>query len=350
MNLTVQADSPSADQDVDHSVTETPEHPSSSEAQDVTAESSPVDADDAEPKSLLDIVKQAVPPSEDDAEPAKEESSGEPEGEATDAEGEAAAKAETKPEADDANLPFGKHPRFKQLLQERATFMQERDQATQELETLRPQAERFRTVTNFLAENEIPPEDLGTALKVLALMRSDPDAAREMLAPTFEYLNLATGKALPPDLQTKVDEGYLDAETAAEHARMRMQLQRSQQQGQRQAQRFETERSQAAAMAVRDAVNTWEANLRSRSPDYDTIRPFVLERVQVLLSRGRPSTPEASVALAEQAYKEVQDRLRPFQQKRQPTRPSPDSVGSVTPAQAAPKSLAEAIARAAQGS
>jgi hypothetical protein len=74
-------------------------------------------------------------------------------------------------EADDefANVPFNKHPRFKAVITERNNLRGE-------INTLKPDADRYRNVQTFLDQNSLTAEDASELLIVGALMKSKPGA------------------------------------------------------------------------------------------------------------------------------------------------------------------------------
>lgn len=304
-------------------------------AEDVTdanpAAPSTVDTDGAkEPASLLDVVKSAV---EKQAEP---EASPAPEGEQVDPVAEAAAPTADDPAADDANLPFHNHPRWKAVIAER--------------DSLREPAERMTLIETFMQDKGLTSEEVAEGYHVMGLLKGGPDElaqARDWFAERLEGLNEALGHVLPADLQSRVDEGLLDADGAAELAKARAAANlRETQDAQRAARETAaaTERDATAkTTAMVGAVEAWETRIKASDPDYSKKAKLVQDRCRsIVASEGKaPQTPEEATALADRALGEINAEFKSTLPKPRPIAPAP--AGSSTPATAEPKTLREAI-------
>jgi hypothetical protein len=224
--------------------------------------------------------------------------------ETTDETEEPAAKEPTvsldKPE--DAKLEFHKEPRFQELVKEKNTYRQE-------LDAVKPLAERAKVLDNYLTANSIQPQEFQSALEYLRLLKTDPAKAYEMLKPTYEQLSEYTGEKLPQDLEARVAAGTIEPELARELATMRSKEKfnsvRQQQQG--------ASIAQQEQHAIQGSIDSWAQAKMAADPD---LRPKAAgavdgkwELVDMKLRSMRqatpPRNPQEAVALVEKAYAEV---------------------------------------------
>lgn len=300
------------------------------------ADSSAVDVEDAKtPENLLSVIKSAV-----EKEPAPEASSA-PEGEKVEPEAkEEAQEAEPKAE-DDANLPFHNHPRWKAVLAERDSF--------------REPAENYGKITEFMGNHGLAPEEVAEGFEIMALLKSgDPvklGEAREWFSSRLQSLDDSLGNTLPEDLQTRVDEGLIDDDTAQELARTRAAAAlRAEQDTARDAKAAEAagmEQATAVQTGIVNAVQAWEERAKASDPDYAKKAELVIATSRAILARPgvvAPSTPEEAVALAEKALAEVNGHFKGLMPKPRAIAPVPASTSTV--AKPAPTSLRGAVAAA----
>lgn len=298
-------------------------------------------------ESLLDVTRRALKEL-DDANAADGE--GEGKGKAPDADADASAKAKDKPEAegaadeksDDEPLPFHNHPRWKEVQRERTEL---RGQVAE----LTPDANSFRAIQGFMAENDLSPDDVKQGFAIMAALRSDPAAAWELMKPYVDVVQAHMGQVLPDDLREKVESGLIDDDTAREVASLRQKTafreQRAQRVQQREtAQRQEREATEATQATV-NAVNQWFDGQQA-DPDFQSIAPYlegeILRTQRLWAQQGKAfNTPEAAVAVSKEAYAAIRKRLAPT---RQPVRTTPASSPAGSPnAGAAPRTMADAV-------
>ena len=304
-----------------------------------------------EPKSLLDVVKDVVDTSAktDDGDKASLDL-GKTDGNATDAKAAATTPVDDgrqlqADEADDAKLPFHKHPRFQQVIQERSAFKRE-------LDTLKPDADEWRAVKTYMDTNSLSADEVAEGFKIMAAMKSDPIQAKEMLSVYWNRLEEFTGGKLPQDLQQKVNDGEVTDEVAAELARRRNEadfLRQQQLISSQQAQYNAAQQQQVAAQNImRDAVVNWESSIKTRDADYAVKSPFMVDKVKALMATMQPRSPQDAIALVEHAYREVNESLRRLAPARQAatTIKSETSSANVAPQ---PRSLRDAVRLAAAG-
>lgn len=302
-----------------------------------SAQSSGADNEDAkqsEPENLLDVVKSAVEPKAEAGEASSTSEAGTEEvAEASPEEGEAEA------DPADADVPFHKHPRWQEMKAERDAY--------------KADADRFQQITSFMAENRLTDAEVSEGFAVMAALKSgspnDLQAAYDWFASNTQRLAESLGHALPADIQAKVAEGYMDEEIAQELAKERAKAallaQQAQQQQEASEQAQQAQQLQALQADMVTAVQTWEEGIRAKDPDYATKKAVLVEdQVRAIVQRRGgipPQSRDDAIALANQAYAEVNERIRAFVPKPKPVTPPP--AGLSARATTAPASFREAI-------
>jgi hypothetical protein len=302
-----------------------------------------------EQKSLLDVVKDVVDTnklSDDDKDSLNLEKT---DGSATDAKAESQQNSDEgkqlDADAEDAKLPFHKHPRFQQVIQERTAYKRE-------IETLKPEADEWRAVRTFMDTNSLTSQEVAKGFEIMAAMKNDPIRGRDMLQSYWQGLQEFAGNVLPQDLKQKVDEGEVTDEVASELARRRNEAEflRTQQamQLQKQQEQYAVQQQAVAQQAIRGSVVDWESNIKTRDADYSVKQPFLMDKVRAAMAVTPPRNPQEAIALVDQAYREVNDSLRRVIPQRSAATAirSETSSANVAPQ---PKSLRDAIRLAAAG-
>lgn len=341
---------------------------SASAHEDVSAESSTEKTEDV--KTLGDIVAEAaakssgaeqasgVVQSQDNTEEQEEaDSKEEADGTETEEEGEeqseeaddkeAEAKTKVDAKVDDSKLPFGKHPRFKQLVKEHKQFADEVAKA-------KPFVEQATALNTFCEKNRIAPTQLQEALDLLAALNTDPAKGRERLVNALDNLDMALGTKLPADLADKVEKGIMTEEDAKAWAKDRAERNVAKSGHATSQQSFAI----AQQKAKEAALNAWDMAKRTSDPDFkpktngepDGKWEFVEAKLEQLALRNPPQTAEHAVQLLEQAYAEVNKTFARFSPTRKATR-NVSSNRSSTTAQASwkPKTLQDVVRGAAEG-
>ena len=67
-----------------------------------------------------------------------------------------------------------------------------------------------------------------------------------------------------------------------------------------------------------NAVNSWEEATRKRDADYAQKETFIGDRYRVLIAQTPPRTTAEAVQLAERAYADVNERMKPLSPRRHP--------------------------------
>ncbi len=280
---------------------------------------------------LLSVVRDAVAEREDDnsassTEP--EEDGSQPEGEQTEADGDDDAGPDQENFSD---VPFHTHPRFKELIDQRNRFKEG--------------AQQFEQVQTFLSENGLSSDEAADALRLRALMKSDPAQAWDQLKPVVQQLLRDVGAVLPADLQEQVRNGQITKEAAAEISRLRAAEANTTRQNEARDQRAQQDAEVQRQRNVQSAVGDWETQQRARDPDFEAKLPD-LQREIIYLQRteGQPSDPASARKQIQKAYDSVTKRLAPKPAPRPAKQPLPQgrSTGDNKPAQE-PKTMLDIV-------
>jgi len=284
--------------------------------------------------SLLSVVQSVV---EQSAEPSTQGSDTDSPTEEQD------QQADGQHEEDYSKLPFHQHPRFKKLIAQKHAL---REQAM----AYEADAKQYRDIQSFMQSNGLTAEEVAQSLDMLAQMKTgDPAKAYELMLQRTQALAVMAGKQLPTDLEEKVEQGYIDRETAQDLHQQRVSAERKAQLAQSQlAQRsVQDQRSQVNAMA--SAVSAWEQATKSSDPDFDLKAELVKDRVRAhVASNGMPRNAEEALRLSKDAYDAVTQTLLRVRGDKAPMR---TTVGGKTngSAQPEPKSLLDVIRRVSAG-
>lgn len=221
-----------------------------------------------------------------------------------------------------------------------------KDQGSQ-LASASERAQKFDSVMSFVERNGISPEDWKSGLEVMALMKRDPVAAWERLAPIAEQLRSHIGDVLPPDLKRRVDLGYIsEPDARALHQAQRREAitrETVQADEQRNAEQREHQQLQTVVRDVTQAVVDWETLKKGSDPDWHLKEPRINQLVRLeVYEKGYPSTKAAAIKMTSDIYDAVTKELRSLAPKPQAVR-SAHGAGSSIPTAAQPKSLLEAI-------
>jgi hypothetical protein len=248
-------------------------------------------------------------------------------------------------EAELAKLRPETRKRFERLLGQR-------NQARRDLQALEPEIQEHRQLKGYLSANQLVPEEVNTLLGIgAALRRGDFQAFLNGVTPYVITAQEALGLRIPKDLQGQVDQGLISVEAAAEMSRLRFRAGQAEHRVTEQTQQF-VQQTQAQTLAqVQTAVNSWEANMRTRDPDYQTKAVAVRRFAQALMQeRGPPRDVPEAVSLIQAAYDEASKELARIRPAPKPTRAVPSgSQGSTVSASRAPTTMKEAALQALAG-
>jgi len=246
------------------------------------------------------------------------------------------------------------YDRFKTQIDLRKQATQERDDAVRERDQYVQGHQRFAAIDEFRERNGLAHEDIAQAIKIAGAINQDPAAALEQLRPIYERLSTAVGETLPEDIQARVDTGEISEADAKEMVRTRNEnarLKHQQSESARQAQLASTQQEQVALRQKMVAsASTEEKRLAARDPDFDKKRPFITQRLQVLIQERGPKTPEDAGTLVREAYEAVTSELAQFSRRPEVRKgPRSDNAGKGTGG-AEPDSMLDAMLSAASES
>lgn len=242
------------------------------------------------------------------------------------------SEVESVPDAwkDKSIPPIHTHPRFKEVVEEKNRF--------------REDSQQYGKITEFMAQNNLTPDEVAEGFRVMSAIKNDPKRGHEILSGHLGQLAQATGVQLSDELKSKVEEGYLDEESARE-----LSVARSELAHERSLREQAQQRNDQAAVATRQRgitseVDQWEGRMRQRDPDFDHKFMELNDRLAVMVSeRGHPSDGAEALVYAKEAYDTVSARHR----GRLPEKPAIRSAvggklgGTPLPE---PQSLQEAVA------
>lgn len=295
------------------------------------AVSSTADDKDANKKAtLLDVVKAAYEKNQPDSKSSNEgDQQKVANGEKSD---DSALKDGTDQKEDPSRLaeklPFHNHPRWKEMINER--------------DQLKPAAEQYQKITTFMNNNSLSTQEMAEGMQVMALMKNDPVSAYAKLKGYLDNLAPVVGEILPDDIRQKVDDGFIDEESAKELARLKAERDFHSQRYLEQQSKQERQTSEQNQRAMYESVATWEQVEKAKDPDWSAKYEMVMDRVKSLLSEKQPQNSQEAVEVARRALAEVNSRLRPLAGRstnlRGPT--SSLSSGNTRPA---PRSLEDVV-------
>ena len=308
---------------------------------DSAATSSPAADKDAKKETLLDVVKTAFDAKESaNSSTAKVQSNPVP-GQPNDAQGKD-SQVQKDGSVAQPDLPFHNHPRWKEMIAER--------------ESLKPAAEQYGKITTFMKTNGLTPQEMAEGMTVMALMKTNPAEAYKQLQGYVQNLARFTGDVLPPEIKDKLDQGYIDPDSAKRLAQLEAEREFSYARQVEQQQRVQAEQEQMARQAAAQnsqqmvsAVMRWEEGERAKDPDWSQKYEMVQDRVKALLIQQPARNPSEAIQVAQRALADVNARLRPLAGRTMPLRNPASSLSSVS-ATPAPRSLADLVRMGLQGS
>jgi hypothetical protein len=252
---------------------------------------------------------------------------------------------------DDLSAPDPSDAELKKLRPEtRKRFerlLAQRNQARQQWDGVQGELEQHRQLQGYLKQHQLAPEDVNMLLGVGAsLRRRDYAGFLQGVTPYVLAAQEALGLRVAQDLQRQVDDGTISEDTAKELTRTRHRAAQAEHQLNDHAQRNAAETQNRSVQIIRTAVDNWEANIRSRDPDYPHLADTVRRYAQGLMQeRGIPQTPEQAVQLTQTAYDEAKKTMSKLRPSPQPTRQTPSGVHVATngAANVQPRTMKEAV-------
>lgn len=337
-----------------------------SQANDGNAESSPAKVEGAKELSTLDLVREALK-SPTITEQVGESKVSPAEGKGTDVTGKDAQSpdAEEALAEEDKKLPFHSHPRWKQVIEERDNLKQQLiqlDTVKQESESYKERADRFDMVSGFVQQNGLQGDEVDAGFTIMAAISQatkfggDPKAALDLIMPYVEHLQGLSGSVIPEDLQKKIDEGYLDEQTAQDISNLRAENLRATQRAEVATQQTKYTQQQTVAQQkevvrgqILSTVSEWEANWKKADPDFAIKQADVMMLVENLTNKhGQPRNTEEALYLANFAKGEIDKKFKSILPSRTEMRTVTGGNPKGSPVQQV-KSTQDAVQLALQG-
>lgn len=218
------------------------------------------------------------------------------------------AKATKEPKEPDnenyTDVPFNKHPRFQEVLGK--------------LKTAEVDAQRYRNVETFIQDQGLGPDEAANLLVIGGLIKTNPAEAWKQMQPVVQKVLIAAGELLPEDLKQMVSAGTMTPEAALEVSRSRAAVASTQARTQFDRQRHESRQQADLHTAIQGTVSSWQAERRSRDPNFEAKLPALQREIAWLQAReGRPNAPEGVRAQLQKAYDAVSATYTPPASARQ---------------------------------
>lgn len=290
-------------------------------------------AKEPEPKSMADVVEATLAKLNGQAEESPTPKTADPVPDSKPADGEAKDEpakqpAVTEDEKKDADtVPFHKHPRW-QALVKREQELAPKAQVTDELVSLTGGQEGFNNMQTLVRMYAKEPAN---AVPLLEQLLADAKA-RGGLSLTSK------------DLQTKVEDGLLDEQSALEIEQSRRMREHE---SQSRAAEQTAKRAETMQQAVK-SLNEWEQVTRAKDPDYAALAEDVQDRLVRLVSLTPPQSAEEALKLAQQAYRDVKTRNASRMPKPAAVKPTLND-GSSRTAKFAPKTMLDVVSAKLRG-
>lgn len=309
---------------------------------DAIAPSSSAPAESKE--TLLDAVLKAVPPKGEDPDKLTLP------GEASPASGTGPdGPSEQPPEELPADPTPEEMARYSSKTRDRVKMLlRQRNEAAQQAEALRGEAEVSRGIRDYLAKTEITKEDFSLLLDLGAsLRRGDFKSFYEGVKPYVDLAEEALGIQLPEDVKALVNQGHMTTEAARRYSQERLSRQMAESRDQRTRVTHEQQNTQRQqeelGNQVRDTITNWESEVRKVDPDYGRKQDLMKDMLwSVVREMGTPQNPQHAIQIANEAYRRVNENVARFRPPPRPTQLSPSSVHRATGVTPEPKNLMEA--------
>lgn len=310
-----------------------------------TTDAAPASAEsDPGPSSLLDAVRDAVKPKEP---------------------GEGAEGTQSAETTDPAKPPDGQQEpdedkdwsetELKQVRPHTRKYIgrlvQQRQRLRDELAAVQPDLQQHQQLRSYLDQHKLAAEDVNLLLGVgAALRRGDYKAFLDGIEPYRDVARQSLGLDVAPDLRGRVDDGSMTEDAARELTKARLDAVRARAEADTSTAQVQQRDTSQLQTQLRTAVDSWEASVKGRDPDYALKEPLIRRTTQGLLAElGVPRTQQDAVALAQRAYDEVTAQFARARPAPQPTRQRPAAVS--TPSLGAnpePRSLLDVVRQAAR--
>lgn len=216
-------------------------------------------------------------------------------------------------DAEYENLPFGKHPRFQEVLGKVKA-------AEAKAEEFEADAGRYRNVEKFLSDYGLTADEAAGAMQIQALAKTNPVEAWNQIKPWVQQLATAAGAIVPPDLQQRVKSGELTIETAREIASAQARATAADTQRTADLERQQRQQAENARNSIIESVTGWETERKMRDPNFGAKYDALQREVAFLQTReGRPNDVQGVRDQLDRAYDAVNASFKPTAEPQQTT-------------------------------
>lgn len=242
--------------------------------------------------------------------------------------------------------------RFRELVDARRSVEGERNQVREELETIKPKAERMDHILGYMQANAVTPEHLDHALGLTALInKGEFDKAIPILENLLGQVRASAGEVLPNDLHDQVERGLITEANAKELQKARLTVQRSQEREQQSQHERQQREVQATVDTAATTADAWHKEQATSDPDWNLKRDLVTQRVENELGKrlreqgtaGYPRTAQDVRAMLDQAKKDVDQSLSRFKPAPKAINPPASGGSASSRSRAKPSSLMDAV-------
>lgn len=226
--------------------------------------------------------------------------------------------------------------------------VEQRTKAEEMVKEYEPMVKNYRNITSFCEQSNITAEQFEKALRVQALLNTDPDQALKELEPIVNSLKGYVGDKLPEDLQKKVDEGKMEVDDARELARLRAKEKFSATRAEHTQKANAIRQREYVEQQMATESEKWESAKRASDPDYrpkkdesapdgkwELVRDKYLAAINMKTVKNGEvvyvnpvSTPQQMLALLESVYKQVDGTFQNLRGRKPATRKALSSNGS----------------------
>lgn len=212
-------------------------------------------------------------------------------------------------------------------------LLDDRQRLEDRVQVLEPAADQMNTLQEFMQERQLTPQNVSELMVVGGLaMSQDPKDLRAALVRTEQFadqIRLQLGERLPEDLQKKVDDGLLDADTAKDVALERVDHQRATNKAKQSEETVQTVKTEAesatekaAATLVHSTISEWQQQKFKSDPDYPLKAELLQKEIKLRVAEagGKVLDKAKALTIANEAYVEVNRLFKALAPKSQPAK------------------------------
>ncbi len=206
---------------------------------------------------------------------------------------------------------FADSTRFKKM----NTEIRELRPLKEENARLKQEGEHFSTISRFMQESKLTPQEMNSGFRLQSLLKNDPKKALEELNSITGGLQLQLGITLPDDLNKKVSDGMITKDVAQETAALRNDKARLDAQNKENSDERARRDTADFNTGIANSMNEWEVSAVAKDPLFADKKSEVIEAVQAAVHRRQQETgivgyksKEDAVQMLEAGYKAVSKR------------------------------------------